>query len=196
MKKFYWIILSLIMIVFFIFQYFYYSKEYIDVKSFQTIQDEYHLNLPEENWRYTKYTKNTFINKHEPMIFMTNFMIDDIFGSYNVTANIYTTKDQKFIDLMLPFTKNHREEMLNQTIQYAGFEIFIRVYTNPTNGLENINDDEYLPIYVFDFIKNDIKYRFEMISPDNSSFVYKKSEQKIHQDELNAYLKFIEKIIQ
>lgn len=195
-KKHKFILFSIIIVtVTIIFQYYAYSTEYLKNDVFQSIQREYRLNLKDENWKYVKYEKNTIINKKEPLLVITNSYVNEIHYPDMTSVVIYATHGNEFINLNLPFANIHRKEMFQQDIVSNNMDISVKLLTNPVVGLDNLEKDEYLPIYVFDFYKDNIKYKIEIISPDNRKFVYHKSEQVIRSNELDACLNFINEIL-
>lgn len=177
------------------FQYFYYSTEYLNEKEFQLVQDEFNLNLNDVNWRYTKYEKNTILNKLQPRYDINNFSLE-IFPSTNSTVTISVTKDDEFIQLALPWIKNNDQVTIEKSIKINDCDILVQVIMASTKlGIHNDMDENvYLPIYCFIFEQNGINYRITM-ETNSKQFYYYKNEQNIHENELNAYLTFLKGIV-
>ena len=126
--------LGLLVIVFFLVQYFWYGTQHLSIDELPELCKEYAMNELSGEWRIEKHTKYTLINWKEPMIHFRSSI--SLFQNESAIVNVYVTHGDELIETALPFSPYALacKTMIEEEIHFDVFEKYL-AYTVELFGL-------------------------------------------------------------
>lgn len=182
------IMICLLIAVFLCIQYFGYSSEPVDYQLHKDIQEKYCLKLPDENWRYIKYDKNTLLNAKPTFYNIYNPFLS--FDGYSVSIDI--TEEDEIFETSLPamlFRSKRNQVMIEKQMSYNNIDMTVQVLETDPDDFEI----EYPASLRIIFNYNDCLYHFNFSQSTPMSYSIYSTE--IHEDEINACLNIMDEVL-
>ena len=191
MKKIIKLILLILCIILVIVYNFSYKTTILNDGDIDNLEIEYNLNFSDNEWRITKYKKNTIIGKKNEMFEARNFQINTISPS-SIHYAIFTFAENEIFDTALPWANNTDKVLLEKTLENELLIGKVEVIYALRN---KVTEKEYYPIYRFTFTYSDLNFVIEFHHGSGEHKIYNIDEKEIHQEELDAYIEYINNIL-
>ena len=174
---------GLLVILFFITQYFWYSTQHLSIDEIPALCKEYGINELSDNWYAEKHTKNTIINRKEPMIHLRNMI--SLFPNEIAIVNVYVTHGEELIETVLPFSPYLLacQTMIMEKVKINEVVIQVEVIT-PSKK------EAYTPTYRLTFLKDGNLYRIQFYISGDRADRYEINEEQLHFDVFDKYLEY------
>lgn len=169
------------------FKIFIYDEKSLDYTKHADIQQQYHLDLDEINWRYYKCTRWSLFEDTYYRINNPFYRLFDISVGNNKTAvTLYLADNAYAFDQMRTYVDNNQKDLtVKQNIHHRGMDI----------ELEMVRSTTRIPYTQMKFEYKNKYYKVLFYPSDSHDISFYASDKEINQDVLNVYLGFLDKVL-